>query len=322
MNDWKPTAALETLRARAELLADIRAFFRARQVMEVDTPVLSHCAVSDPFIDSIVANYSPTPGAEVAPLYLQTSPEYAMKRLLAAGSGAIYQLSKVFRNGEYGRHHNPEFTMLEWYRPGFTDVELMDEVADLVASVLNLQQIQRVTYSDLFFEYLGFRPEAASLAQLKAATGKHIEIQLDDQDPDTWLNLLMSHVIEPQLKRRGAVFVTEYPASQAALAQIRENENGILVATRFELFVEGIELANGYYELTDPVEQKRRLEADQAQRAAMGLPQRPLDFRLVDALAAGMPDCAGVALGFDRLLLMQTNKSSLAEVLPFDFARA
>lgn len=322
MSDWQPSASIETLRARAELFRYIREFFQQRSVLEVDTPVMSHCAVSDPFIDSIELNYHASVGQERVPLYLQTSPEYAMKRLLAAGSGAIYQMSKVFRNGEYGNRHNPEFTMLEWYRPGMTDSELMDEISELVCPILDLAEIERVTYSDLFDRYLGIRPESLSATELKSETLKHLEIELDDEDRDTWLNLLMSHVIEPQLKQTQAVFVTDYPASQAALARLRTRQDGVEVAARFELFVNGVELANGYYELTDWQEQQSRLEADQQQRALLDLPQRPLDTRLVSALKAGMPECSGVALGVDRLLMLAQKSESIASVLPFDHTRA
>jgi len=322
MNDWQPSASIENLRKRGELFGYIRDFFKKQGVLEVDTPVMSNCAVSDPFIDSIEVAYRETVGLEGRALYLQTSPEYAMKRLLSAGSGPIYQMSKVFRNGEYGRRHNPEFTMLEWYRPGFDDADLMEEIEALIKPVLQLDQIERVTYSDLFLRYLGFRPEEVALEDLVKETRKHIDIELDDPDPDTWLNLLMSHVIEPQLEQVDAMFVMDYPQSQAALARVRENAAGTLVAARFELFVRGVELANGYYELTDSTEQKRRLEADQKQRVLLDLPQRPLDTRLVDALEAGMPDCAGVALGVDRLLMLALKEQSLADVIPFDLPRA
>ncbi|WP_415895192.1 elongation factor P--(R)-beta-lysine ligase [Neptuniibacter sp. PT34_22] len=322
MSDWQPSASIDNLRKRGELFGYIRDFFRQRGVLEVDTPVMSNCAVSDPFIDSIEVDYRETVGLEGRKLYLQTSPEYAMKRLLSAGSGPIYQMSKVFRNGEYGRRHNPEFTMLEWYRPGFDDADLIDEIEALIKPVLQLDQVERITYSDLFFRYLGFRPEEVVLEDLIKETRKHIDIELDDSDPDTWLNLLMSHVIEPQLEQVNAIFVMDYPQSQAALARVRRNAAGITVAARFELFVRGVELANGYYELTDSVEQKRRLEADQKQRSALDLPQRPLDTRLVDALEVGMPDCAGVALGVDRLLMLALQESSLANVIPFDLPRA
>lgn len=322
MSDWQPSASIENLQKRAELLAYIRQFFTQREVMEVDTAVMSQCAVSDPFIDSIAVNYNETIAEGTQPLYLQTSPEYAMKRLLAAGSGSIYQMSKVFRNGEYGRRHNPEFTMLEWYRLGFDDADLMAEVETFIKPVLKIDQVERITYSDLFERYLGFRPEQIKLADLIREAKKHIDIALDDSDPDTWLNLLMSHVIEPQLQSVAAIFVLDYPQSQAALAQVRKNADGVLVAARFELFVQGVELANGYYELTDWQEQERRLLADQQQRENLGLPQRPLDLRLVEALKQGMPDCAGVALGVDRLLMLALGESAIANVIPFDLPRA
>lgn len=322
MSDWQPSATIERLTQRAALFAYIRHFFQQLNVLEVDTPVMSQCAVSDPFIDSFELDYSPVVGIDTQKYYLQTSPEYAMKRLLAAGSGAIYQMGKVFRNGECGRRHNPEFTMLEWYQPGYDDQQLMDEVEALVQPVLGLTSIERVTYSDLFMRYLGFRPEQVELAELVAETKKHVDIELEDDDPDTWLNLLLSHVIEPQLVHVDAIFVTDYPASQAALAKVRLNGAGEQVAARFELFIKGVELANGYHELTDHQEQARRLRADQAQRGSLGLPQRPLDDRLVDALAAGLPDCAGVALGVDRLLMLASDATSIAEVIPFDHTRA
>jgi lysyl-tRNA synthetase class 2 len=316
---WRPSAPIENLRRRAQILADIRSFFAARAVLEVETPALSHCAVSDPFIDSIEAAYAPFPGGPVQPLYLQSSPEYAMKRLLAAGSGAIYQLGRAYRNGESGGRHNPEFTMLEWYRPDFDDRALMDEVEALVCTVLGLPPIRRVTYRALFVQQLGLDPLTAPLAELKARARAALDVTMDDDDRDSWLNLLMSHLIEPALAGQGAVFVHEFPASQAALARLRPGEDGTPVAARFELFVEGMELANGYHELTDAAEQARRLQADQQNRAALELPQRPLDTRLVDALAAGLPDCAGVALGVDRLVMLALQTTSINDVIAFPF---
>lgn len=316
---WRPSAPIENLRRRAQILADIRRFFAERAVLEVETPALSHCAVSDPFIDSIEAAYAPFPGGPVQPLYLQSSPEYAMKRLLAAGSGAIYQLGRAYRNGESGGRHNPEFTMLEWYRPDFDDRALMDEVEALVCSVLGLPPIRRVTYRALFVEQLGLDPLTAPLAELKARARTALDVTMDDDDRDSWLNLLMSHLIEPALAGQGAVFVHEFPASQAALARLRTGEDGTPVAARFELFVEGMELANGYHELTDATEQARRLQADQQSRAALELPQRPLEARLVGALAAGLPDCAGVALGVDRLVMLALQTTSINDVIAFPF---
>lgn len=317
---WRPNASIENLRARARVLAQIRSFFAEREVMEMETPVLSKCAVSDPFLDSLEVSFGFQPGIEEERLYLQTSPEYAMKRLLAAGSGDIYSMAKVFRNGEFGRRHNPEFTMLEWYRLGFDDRQLMEEVATLVRTVVPALSVQYLSYAELFERELGLDPHQASLEQLQQVCREHVDAPFEDDDRDTWLNLLMSHVLEPRLK--GAVFIHSYPASMAALAQVRDDEQGRKVAARFELFVDGVELANGYHELTDAAEQARRLEADQQQRATLGLPQRPLEQRLVEALEAGMPDCAGVALGVDRLVMLALGVDSLDQVVSFMHERA
>lgn len=317
---WRPNAPIHNLRARARVLAQIRHFFAERNVLEVETPVLSRCAVSDPFIDSLEVSFGFQPGVEDERLYLQTSPEYAMKRLLAAGSGDIYSMAKVFRNGESGRRHNPEFTMLEWYRLGFDDRRLMAEVDALLRSVMPDLQVSYQSYAQLFESELGLDPHTTGVEQLQRVCREHVDAPFEDDDRDTWLNLLMSHVLEPRLQ--GAVFVHSYPASMAALAQVREDERGLPVAARFELFVNGIELANGYHELTDAAEQKRRLQADQQQRAALGLPQRPLEQRLVQALEAGLPDCAGVALGVDRLVMLALGAEGLDQVVSFMHERA
>ncbi|GGC08298.1 elongation factor P--(R)-beta-lysine ligase [Marinobacterium zhoushanense] len=302
------------------MLAQVRDFFARHDVMEVDTQLMSHCAVSDPHIDSIEVSYGTVPGQPTQKLYLQTSPEYAMKRLLAAGSGAIYQLGKVFRNGESGSRHNPEFTMLEWYRPGFSAEQLMDEVEALVGQLVPAFNARRISYRQLFQSELGIDPHKESLQGLQLLCRQHIDAPFEDESRDTWLNLLMSHVIEPRLLE--PVFVYGFPASQAALAQVVKDEAGTPVATRFELFVRGIELANGYLELTDAQEQRRRLQQDQQQRAELVLPQRPLDMRLVAALEAGLPVCAGVALGFDRLVMLALGAQRIEQVIPFAFERA
>ena len=317
---WRPDAPIHNLRARARILAQIRQFFAERRVMEVETPVLSQCAVSDPFIDSLEVSFGFRPGVEEARLYLQTSPEYAMKRLLAAGSGDIYQMAKVFRNGESGPRHNPEFTLLEWYRLGFDDRRLMSEVDALLRGVLPEIEVRYLSYAQLFETELGMDPHTAPLERLQQVCREHLDAPFEDDDRNTWLDLLMSHVLEPRLQ--GAVFVHSYPASMAALARLRRDEQGRQVAARFELFVNGIELANGYHELTDAAEQARRLEADQRQRAALGLPQRPLDRRLIQALEAGLPECAGVALGVDRLVMLALGAESLGEVISFMMERA
>jgi lysyl-tRNA synthetase class 2 len=321
MSDWKPAASVENLQKRAAILALIRQYFTEQQVLEVDAAVLSQCAVSDPFIDSLEVSFRGHPAADAELCYLQTSPEYAMKRLLAAGMGSIYQMSKVFRNGEEGRFHNPEFTMLEWYRLAFDDVALMDDVEQLVRSILAIGPIRRCTYADIFMEKLGIDITQSSTEQLASEMRQHVEVELDMDDRDGWLNLLMSHVIEPMLKHE-PVFITDYPASQSALARIKTGVDGVPVAARFELFVQGVELANGYHELTDPQEQQRRLEADQHTRQTLGLPQRPLEQRLVSALEVGLPDCAGVALGVDRLVMLALQATHIEQVIPFTFRNA
>ncbi|WP_420811668.1 EF-P lysine aminoacylase EpmA [Nitrincola tibetensis] len=318
-NSWQPTATIQNLQRRAEILSQIRAFFAKRNVMEVDTHLLSHCAVSDPFIDSMQVNYQSLAGGDITPMFLQTSPEYAMKRLLCAGSGPIYQLAKVFRNGESGRRHNPEFTLLEWYQTGFNLPQLMQEVEALIQSILPYQPFEYISYRDVFQRTLQLDPFTASLAELKSACREQVEASFEDEDRDTWLNLLMSHFIEPQLN---ATFVHSYPPSQAALAKITQDDYGTPIAARFEVYVQGIELANGYHELTDAQEQQKRLKADHDQRKQLGLPTYPLEMRLVQALEHGLPDCSGVALGVDRLIMLALNCNQIREVIPFSIDRA
>lgn len=318
-NQWQPSAEILTLRERAKMLAAVRAFFAEHGVMEVDTHCLSQAAVSDPFIDSLEVVFSTHPGAEEQRYYLQSSPEYAMKRLLAADSGPIYQLAKAFRNGEVGRQHNPEFTMLEWYRPRFSLEQLMDEVQALVTVLLGLQHWERLSYRDLFKRFVGVDPHQASIEELQALLEPHFECPFSDERKDTWLELVMSYLIEPKLIE--PVLVFDFPASQAALAEVVEDGQGVQVAARFELYAGGMELANGYQELRDPAEQAKRLEADDKVRDSLGLPRRPLETRLVSALESGIPACAGVALGFDRLLMVKVGASNLKEVIPFGFER-
>ena len=316
---WQPSATIQTLHKRGKMLAEIRRFFFRREVLEVDVPVLSQAAVSDPFIDSLVVEYRHFVEDDPISYYLQSSPEYAMKRLLAAGSGCIYQMAKVFRNGEIGHRHNPEFTMLEWYRLGLDEQQLMDEVSDLITAVTDIKNFRRISFRQAFVEYLGLDIVSASDSLLAQTMLEHIDVS-GYYDTDGWLNLLFSHCIEPQLK--GAVFIYDYPASQAALAKVKIDAEGVAVAARFELFIDGVELANGYHELTDSEEQARRFSADLQQRKLLKLPQRPVESRLVTALAQGMPECAGVALGFDRLLMLALGKGHIKEVLPFDITRA
>lgn len=317
---WQPATSPALLQARAHLNRTIRAFFEARGVCEVETPLLSHAIGTDPNLHPVTAAYQAHPRAALGTLYLQTSPEFAMKRLLAAGSGAIYQLCKAVRNGEQGVKHNPEFTLLEWYRPGFSLVQLMDEVEALVATVLGPLACERITYRELFQRQLGIDPHTAALADLTALTQRHVDLHKPELHRGTLLELLYSQVIEPALQE--PVFIHAYPASQAALSRVVTDAQGQQVALRFELVMRGMEIANGYDELSDAAEQERRFAADQALRRQRALPENPIDRRLLAALRAGLPACAGVALGVDRLLMLQSGARTIDEVLSFPHDRA
>lgn len=319
MQDWQPTASLDALRARAQIIARVRDFFARRAVLEVDTPSLSSAAVSDPQLQPFVTSYTPDGGHIARAVYLHTSPEYPMKRLLAAGSGCIWQLCKVFRNGETGGRHNPEFSMLEWYRLGFDHHQLMDEVNALVCEVLGCSSARRITYAGLFAEVLALDIHRCSDLEL-AQLGRERCGFVGELSRDGWLDLLFSHCIEPELQQPTMVYA--FPASQAALAQIVEGDDCVPSAARFELFVQGMELANGYFELTDAQEQARRFQADQDQRLNMGVVALPVDQRLVAALQAGLPACAGVALGLDRLVMLALGAQRIDQVIAFGFDRA
>ena len=311
---FRPGASLAVLRARAALLARCRAFFATRGVLEVETPILGQATVTDPHLASLETRVR----GRARPYYLQTSPEYAMKRLLAAGSGDIYQICKVFRDDESGRLHNPEFTMLEWYRLGFDHHALMDEVEALLGELLGARltaPAERLSYRAAFGRTLGVDPHAAPLATLAALAAERTGAGDLGTERDVYLDLLMGAVVGPALGRGRISFVHEYPASQAALARLLPGAPP--VAARFEAYVEGLELCNGFHELADAAEQRRRFAADRAARAARGLPLPPVDERLLAALAAGLPDAAGVALGLDRVLLLACGCSALAEVLTF-----
>jgi lysyl-tRNA synthetase class 2 len=296
-------------------------------VLEVETPCLSAATVTDPHLHSLATRLGGGPGGGGRTYYLQTSPEYAMKRLLAAGSGPIYQLARAFRDGEVGRRHNPEFTLLEWYRPGFDHHRLMDEVEELVAEVAGIEgPAERLTYAEAFRAHAGIDPFADPPALLAEAARQATGGAVPDlgEDRDAWLDLLMGTVVERRLGHARPTFVHDFPAPQAALARVRPPlpEGGPALAERFELFVAGVELANGFHELADAAEQRRRFEADLARRRAMGLPEPPVDERFLAALEAGLPHCSGVALGFDRLAMLSAGAGSISEVLAFPTDRA
>ncbi len=317
---WRPTAALSALRLRAVMLESARAFFEQRGVLEVETPILSAAAVSDPQIESLATQIAGLPGRR----YLCPSPEYAMKRLLAAGSGDIYQICKVFRDAERGRWHNPEFTMIEWYRVGLDDAALMDEVEALIVQLLApgraLAAAERLSYSAALQRFAGVDAFGASDAELLAAARRH-GIHCDGElDRDAKLDLLMGLVVGPRLGRDNPCFVCDYPATQAALARLKPGLPR--VAARFELYLDGLELANGFHELVQPQEQRARFTHDLALRAARGQVQGPLDENFLAALESGLPDCAGVALGFDRLVAIALGAQQLADATAFSVDNA
>lgn len=316
--DWRPGATREVLAARAALVTAIRGFFASRGVLEVDTPILSAHATVDRHIESIQT----ADGG-----WLQTSPEFAMKRLLCAGSGPIWQIAPAFRRGEAGRHHNPEFRLLEWYRPGYTHHALMDEVEALVQAlgIGTGGAFERLAYGEAFRRHAGLDPFGATLSELRSrvvATGREPESLDADEaaDRDVWLDLLMSHVVGPRLGTESPAFLFDFPASQCALARVRDDDPP--VAERFELFWRGVELANGFHELADAAEQRRRFEADQAARRARGQRVPPYDVHLIAALEAGLPPCAGVAVGIDRLFMLREGIADIAGAMAFDVSRA
>lgn len=305
---WLPTTSLDALKQRAQFYAYIREFFTLRNVLEVETPLLSHAAVSDVNLYPVQARCNDKS------VFLHTSPEYPMKRLLASGSGDIYQICKVFRDGERGSRHNPEFSMLEYYRLRFDLNTLMDEAAQLVGDYLNIQQRFDYSYQQAMTTFAGIDAFNADDETLRARVAEFVGPDLE-LNRDACLDLIMSYVVEPSLPKNALVFVSAYPASQASLANTYENATGHQVAKRFELYVNGFELANGYDELVDVSEQKKRFEAEQAMHET----SRPMDQNFIDALAHGLPICSGVALGLDRILMLKLGAEHIDKVMSFNF---
>ena len=311
------------LRLRARLYALIRQFFTERSVLEVETPILSAAGNTDPNIDSFVTQFSGHVDAGAAWRYLRTSSEFPQKRLLAAGIGDCYELGRVFRNGEAGRRHNPEFSMLEWYRVGWDHHRLMDEVVELVRVALALvgrnAVVEKYTYLDLFEAALHLDPFRCGEDTLRAALG-NVHVDGKELSRDDWLDLLLTHRIQPKFPVDRITLIHDYPASQCALAKIRAGE--LPVAERFELYLGTQELANGYHELTDATEQRARFDHDNARRRARDLAEIHLDNNLLAALDRGLPDCAGVALGIERLLMAMLGTDDIRDVLAFPFVDA
>ena len=341
---YRPSAAIKQLQARAQLLDFTRAYFRSRGLWEVETPLLSHDVVVDAYLEPFTTRADTSadcrPAAPESELFLQTSPEFGMKRLLASGAKNVFQITRSFRRGEIGPLHNPEFTILEWYQVGATYRDAMTFVEEFVSAffdearrVAGLNRpkpiaglprpFPRSTYDELFVGVLGtsvLQKNAAELARLTQQHGISPPPGLAHDDVDGWLNLLLALKVEPQLVRRPAIFIYDYPAGQSALARVRPD--ACPVAERFELYLSGIEICNGYQELTDPVELRKRIAVQQALRRREGSRPLPAESRLLAAMEAGLPECSGVALGFDRLLMAAVAATTLAEVMAFPFDRA
>ncbi|WP_133499931.1 EF-P lysine aminoacylase EpmA [Cognatilysobacter terrigena] len=320
---WQPSATLDALRLRASVNRRIREFMAERGVLEVETPVMSMAGNTDPNIASFATHFSGRTDGAPRERWLRTSPEFPLKRLLAAGIGDCYELGRVFRDGEAGGRHNPEFTMLEWYRVGIDHIVLAREVADLVESCLALvgrsARIEETTYGALYHAHLGVDAHRDPIDALRHALGE-VRIDPEGLTRDDWLDLLMTHRIQPAFRDDTITIVHDYPASQCALARVRDGDPP--VAERFELYLGPLEVANGYHELTDACEQRARFDRDIARRATWGAPNVPRDDALLNALANGLPDSAGVALGVDRLLMAMRGAARIADVLAFDFGRA
>lgn len=317
MVDWKPSAPLQNLQQRAQTIAKIRDFFAERDVLEVETPSLAGTTVSDVYIESIVADV--IDGGERKKRFLQTSPEFFMKRLLASGSGSIYQIAKAFRQEEKGSRHNSEFTLLEWYRLDYSLEDLMTEVEELMKGLVANGAIPRYTYRELFQEYMQIDPFEISLSDLKKLADSTIELEGSALSKTDYLQLLLATVIEPKLPEY--CFIYDYPAEQAALATLAQDQSDCTVARRFELFGRGMELANGYLELRDGTEQRARFESDNVLRKEKGLEIREVDEKLIAALDEGLPSCSGVALGVDRVMMLLTDAVNISEVISFDSER-
>ena len=324
--DWRPGSNLEILKSRASLLSNIRDFFSQRGLLEVETPVLGQHTVTDPHLKSFEVGCSCDGNNKINKGFLQTSPEYFMKRLLAAENQPIFQICKAFRDEESGRYHNPEFTLLEWYQPAYDHRKLMLEVRELIDSLCSTRNKklswEEFSYQALFEKCLDINPHLVSLEILTGLCEPIVGIeQAKNLIRDDCLDLLLSHKITPKFKNNSAVFVYDFPQSQAALAKLNKNAEGVLVASRFELIINGLEIANGYHELTDYEEQKKRFSRDKLKRKELGRDDIDIDDKFLAALNEGFPECAGVAIGLDRLLMVLCDVKSIAEVQAFSVGR-
>jgi len=317
-NNWHPTATEKLLNLRASLLIQIRKFMAERKVLEVETPILSWTTVTDPNIESFKTSFQHPGKNEKIELYLQTSPEYAMKRLLAAGIGPIYQVAKVFRNNEIGTYHHPEFSLLEWYQPDYDHYDMMQEVEELT-TLLGFSECARKSYHEVFEKYIGINPHDASVEQLSNMASNFGLISQTDE-PSELLDYIFCEKITSHLGQNKPTFIYDYPVCQSALAKLRDGE--FQVAERFELYISGIEIANGFNELCNATEQKKRFEKNKEYRKKRGMKNYDIDENFIAALENGLQSCAGVAIGIDRLLMLIAECDDINQTLAFSLDRA
>lgn len=324
--NWQPTLTWENAKKRAQVLQQIRHFFSERNVVEVETPALSLATVTDVHLDAFACRYeflSDSPTEQSTELFLQTSPEFHMKRLLASGYGCIFQIAKAFRHEEAGQNHNPEFTLLEWYRLGFDHFDLMTEVAELLKTVLSCAEPLQITYQQLFIDQLSLDPLIATREQLLALITEKNKLSdwlVSEQNNDILLQFIFSEIIEPNIGLNAPCFVYNFPKSQASLAIICPDDGR--VAQRFECYYQGVELVNGFNELTNAEQQYKRFQEDNKQRVLEGLVAKPIDNRFISGLEHGLPQCSGVALGIDRLIMLALKAEHITQVISFPVERA
>ncbi len=322
MESWQPTMSWETAQLRSRVINRIRSFFNERDVIEVETPLMARSTITDVHLDALTSTYDYLEEGSQT-YYYQTSPEYLMKRLLASGYGDIYQITKAFRHEPFGRHHNPEFTLLEWYRLNYDHALLMDEVEGLLSYVLDTKSAIRLSYQEAFISFVHIDPLACSFEECIAflkCESKCDDWLVESNNLDTVLQFIFTEFVEPHLGNDTPCFIFNYPVSQASLARVDAQDKR--VANRFECYYKGIELANGFYELSDPQIQRERFELDNIARKNSGLPEREIDEQFMSSLASGLPECAGVALGIDRLIMLAGNLSSIKDVISFPVNRA
>jgi len=317
-SDWQPAASFEVLKRRSRLLSQIREFMVSHNILEVDTPILSHAGNTDPNLHSMKFQVQSSSTSVADTVYLNTSPEFAMKRLLADGSGSIYQISRVFRDQELGKLHQPEFSMLEWYHVGFDHHALMDKLNDLL-EIFGLSQASRVSYSEIFTRHVGINPHT-SLNEALLVEAKSHGFESDGSNRSVLLDFLFNRLVAPHCGASTPEFIYDYPVSQAALSRIRHDTPP--VAERFELFIVGVEIANGFHELIDASEQRQRFDADNEHRRLLGISEIPVDENLIAALAHGLPNCAGVAVGIERLLMAVLGYDHIDEIVSFTYNQA